>query len=185
MTQKPGRTSQPQPSIARLKASSSVSFAPSAKRQSRSWGASLSRSSSCNRSRARASLSRRDVSFATLAKISVSLHYTLLTCLMTPSSQRYVIHQVVDGGLAIATQFCLAVYRACRKITYPHFVMDRRQPPELYGAAVMTSKAQQHFQTIAILSYLDSAERHAMPDQFAAAAKITARAVSIARKRSR
>jgi hypothetical protein len=71
------------------------------------------------------------------------------------------------------------------KVKRSELVMDRRQPPQLYGAAVMTSKARRHFQSIAVLSQLDRAERHATPEEFAAAAKITARAVSIARKRSR
>jgi hypothetical protein len=50
---------------------------------------------------------------------------------------------------------------------------------------MMTSKARLHFQSIAILNELDSAERRATPEQFASAAKIAARTVSVARNRSR
>jgi len=62
--------------------------------------------------------------------------------------------------------------------------MDRRQPPRPYGAAVATNKARRHFLSIAMLSQLDRAERHVTTEQFAAAAKIAARAVSIARRRT-
>ena len=49
----------------------------------------------------------------------------------------------------------------------------------------MASKAQLHFQSIAILNELDKAERHATREQFASAAKIAARTVSVARNRAK
>lgn len=71
------------------------------------------------------------------------------------------------------------------KIYIPTLVMDKRPPTWPYGRAVMTNKARRHFQSIAMLSELDRVERHATTEQFAAAAKLTARAVSIARKKTR
>ena len=63
--------------------------------------------------------------------------------------------------------------------------MSERAPPRRFAARVMTSKALLHFQSIAILNELDRAERQATPKQFASAAKIAARTVSLARNRSR
>lgn len=64
-------------------------------------------------------------------------------------------------------------------------VMDERAPTRRFGATVMTSKARLHFQSIAILKEFDRAERQATPGQFASAARIAARTVSVARNRSR
>ena len=63
--------------------------------------------------------------------------------------------------------------------------MDKRAPTRRYGATVMTNKARRHFQSIAILNELDRAERYVTPEQFASAARIAARAVSVARNSSR
>ena len=63
--------------------------------------------------------------------------------------------------------------------------MNEGAAPRRCAASVMTSKARLHFQSIAILNELDRAERQATPEQFASAAKIAARTVSVARNRSR
>jgi hypothetical protein len=63
--------------------------------------------------------------------------------------------------------------------------MNERAQPRRCAARVMTSKAQLHFQSIAILNGLDRAERQATPELFASAAKIAARTVWMARTRSR
>ena len=42
----------------------------------------------------------------------------------------------------------------------------------------MATRARQHFQTLAMLNALDVAELRATPEQFAAAARITARTLS-------
>ena len=63
--------------------------------------------------------------------------------------------------------------------------MNERAPTRRVGATVMTSKARLHFQSIALLNELDRAERQATPEQFASAARIAARTVSVARDRSR
>jgi len=49
----------------------------------------------------------------------------------------------------------------------------------------MTSKSRLHFQSVALVSELDRAENQATPEQFASAAKITARTISIARNMPR
>src|SRR4029453_472029 len=64
-------------------------------------------------------------------------------------------------------------------------VMNERAPPRRFAATVMTSKARLHFQSIAILNELDRAERRATPEQFASAAKITARPGAGGRKSAR
>jgi len=63
--------------------------------------------------------------------------------------------------------------------------MNERAPTRRVGATVMTSKARLHFQSIAILNELDRAERQATTAQFASAARIAARTVTVARDRSR
>ena len=63
--------------------------------------------------------------------------------------------------------------------------MNEPVPFRRCAAGVMTSKARLHFQSIAILHELDRAERHATPEQFASAAKVAARTVSVARNSSR
>jgi hypothetical protein len=49
----------------------------------------------------------------------------------------------------------------------------------------MVNRALKHFKSLAILETLDRADTHATPEQFASAAKITARVLSRARDRSR
>ena len=80
------------------------------------------------------------------------------------------------------------LYRASRDLScYSTIgtVMDKRGQIRQQGAKVMTEKAQRHFQSIAVLKELDQAERDATVEDFAAAAKIAARAVSNARNKSR
>lgn len=64
-------------------------------------------------------------------------------------------------------------------------VMDKRTWIRHHKVTVMTYKAQRHFQSVALLSGLDRAERYATFEQFASAAKIAARSISNARNRSR
>ena len=59
--------------------------------------------------------------------------------------------------------------------------MDKQTSSPRDGASVMATRARQLFQTLAMLNALDLAELHATPEQFAAAARITARTLSIAR----
>jgi hypothetical protein len=63
--------------------------------------------------------------------------------------------------------------------------MNERDEGRRSAARLLTSKARLHFQSIAILNYLDRAEWHATAEQFAAAAKIAARTLLLARNRSR
>jgi len=53
-------------------------------------------------------------------------------------------------------------------------IPDDHSPP-------LPERARRHFQSIAILTELDKAERRATPEQFASAARIAARAVCNAR----
>jgi hypothetical protein len=59
--------------------------------------------------------------------------------------------------------------------------MDKRTSSLRDGAKVMATRARQLFQTLAMLDALDLAELRATPEQFAAAARMTARTLSIAR----
>jgi len=59
--------------------------------------------------------------------------------------------------------------------------MEKRKPPSACG---MELRARKHFETLALLSALDHAERLATAIQIAAAARIAARIVSSARQSS-
>jgi len=54
-------------------------------------------------------------------------------------------------------------------------------PPIPRDLAGLPERARRHFQSVAILNHLDRAERQATSEQFAAAARIAARAVCNAR----
>ena len=56
-----------------------------------------------------------------------------------------------------------------------------KRPPIPRDFSGLPERAQRHFQTVAILNHLDRSERQATPEQFAAAARIAARAVCNAR----
>jgi hypothetical protein len=64
-------------------------------------------------------------------------------------------------------------------------VMDKRGPFQRTPRTAVALRAQRHFQTIALLEQLDRAERYAGTEEFAAAARIAARALSNARGASR
>jgi hypothetical protein len=56
-----------------------------------------------------------------------------------------------------------------------------KRPPIPGDLSGLPERARRHFQTVAILNHLDRAERQATLEQFAAAARIAARAVCNAR----
>jgi hypothetical protein len=59
--------------------------------------------------------------------------------------------------------------------------MNNKHPPVPHPLSGLPERARRHFQSVAILNHLDRAERQATPEQFAAAARIAARAVCNAR----
>jgi hypothetical protein len=59
--------------------------------------------------------------------------------------------------------------------------MDKRPPIPRHPSPALPERAWRHFKSVAILNELDKAERQATAEQFAAAARIAARALCNAR----
>ena len=59
--------------------------------------------------------------------------------------------------------------------------LDRMNADKRDPTAAMILRARRHFQTIAILGAFDRAEEHATAEQFATAARISARILSMSR----